>query len=251
MPQKNKIYGLLGKSLSHSFSKQFFTEYFEDNKIEARYQNFEIPEIEGVSNILKHEELCGLNVTIPYKSAIIPYLDELDTEAKEVGAVNTIQFTQRDGKRISKGYNTDIIGFRNSIKPFLKNYHERALILGTGGASKAVAHVLETIGLDCLFVSRNKSADKQITYEDLNKYVLEAHLLIVNTTPLGTYPNLNEKPNLPYTFLGEKHMCYDLIYNPSKTAFLNEAERQGAMIQNGHDMLKIQALSAWKIWNTV
>jgi shikimate dehydrogenase len=251
MPQKNKCFGLIGKSLSHSFSKQFFTEYFRQINIDAVYRNYELSDIKEISNILRDEEVFGLNVTIPYKSAVIPYLDELDDEAKSVGAVNTIRFVDRDGKRITKGYNTDITGFRNSIKPFLKNHHERALILGTGGASKAVAHVLEGIGLDCLFVSRNKSDDSQLSYEELNNYVINSHLLIVNTTPVGTAPNISDKPLLPYEYISEKHLCYDLIYNPAKTAFLKAAEKQGAMIQNGHDMLKIQALSAWKIWNTV
>lgn len=251
MPQKSKVYGLIGKSLSHSFSKQFFNDYFEQNNIDGQYCNFELQEISEIRNILKNDEIFGLNVTIPYKTEVIPFLDELGDEAKAVGAVNTIRFYEKGGKRISKGYNTDIIGFRNSIKPFLKNHHERALILGTGGASKAVAHVLEGIGLDCLFVSRNKSGLAHLSYEELNNYVIDSHLLIVNTTPLGTAPNVTDKPLLPYEYIGEKHLCYDLIYNPAKTAFLKEAEKQGAMIQNGHDMLKIQALSAWKIWNTV
>lgn len=251
MPQKSRTFGLIGKSLSHSFSKQFFTDYFKQHEIDAVYQNFELSNIKEITNILKDEEVFGLNVTIPYKTEVIPFLDELDDEAKAVGAVNTIRFFERNGKRVCKGYNTDFTGFRNSIKPFLKNHHERALILGTGGASKAVAHVLEGIGLDCLFVSRNKTDDSQLSYEELNNYVINSHLLIVNTTPVGTAPNINDKPLLPYEHIGEKHLCYDLIYNPAKTAFLKEAEKQGAMIQNGHDMLKIQALSAWKIWNTV
>lgn len=251
LPQKNKRYGLIGKSLSHSFSRDFFTDFFLKNNIDARYQNIEISSIQEIQDVLEKESFTGLNVTIPYKEAIIPYLDELDDEALQVQSVNTIKIRYENGQKVSKGYNTDIVGFRNSIKPFLKNHHERALILGTGGASKAISFVLEQIGIDCLFVSRTPSSPNQLSYAQLNQYVLHSHFLIVNTSPVGTFPKVQDKPELPYEYLSEKHLCYDLIYNPAKTAFLKAAEKKGASIQNGLDMLKIQALEAWKIWQSV
>lgn len=240
-----KQYGLIGKSLSHSFSKNYFEQKFEKEGIsDASYSLFELAEIAEFTALIKEHQLSGLNVTIPYKEAILHYLDEIDEEAKAIGAVNTIQFT----KNGLKGFNTDVIGFRNSIKPFLENIHTRALILGTGGASKAVAYALEQLGIKILYVSRTPEGENQISYEEVNQYVMKHHLLIVNTTPIGTFPNVSEAPELPYDLLTEQHFLYDLVYNPAETVFLKYAKVAGCIAINGEQMLKIQAEEAWKIW---
>lgn len=238
-------FGLIGKTLSHSFSKNHFERKFEKEGIsDASYSLFELTEMAEFNALVQEHQLSGLNVTIPYKEAILPYLDEIDEEAKAIGAVNTIQFT----KSGLKGYNTDVIGFRNSIKPFLENIHTRALILGTGGAAKAVAYVLENLGIKITYVSRNPKAENELSYADINSFVMKHHLLIVNTTPIGTFPNITEAPELPYEYLTEQHFLYDLVYNPSETQFLQHAKAAGAIAINGEQMLKIQAEEAWKIW---
>lgn len=242
-----RSFGLIGKSLQHSFSKNYFDQKFEkENILDSSYSLFELAKIEDLKTLISnYPQLKGINVTIPYKEAVIPYLDEIDVEAKEIGAVNTIDIR----KGVLKGYNTDVIGFRNSIKPFLENTHRRALILGNGGASKAVAYVLNQLGLDVLYVSRNPKTAQQISYGDINEYVIKHHLLIVNTTPVGTFPNIEEMPLLPYHLLTEQHFLYDLIYNPSETQFLKKGKEKGTICINGEQMLKIQAEEAWKIWN--
>lgn len=239
-----KTYGLIGKKLDYSFSKSFFEEYFNKNQITAEFLNFELSEIEQVRDLFG-SKISGLTVTIPYKEKIIPFLDELDSEAKEIGAVNVIQF--KNGKKI--GYNTDAHGFRQSIKPFLTNQHERALILGTGGASKAVAYVFRSLGIDVIYCSRNPKSNKEFSYSQLNQHMVNACKVIVNCTPLGTFPNVNESIILPFEYLTKEHLVIDLIYNPSKTLFLKQAEEFGATILNGESMLKEQALKAWEIWN--
>ncbi|MGB6037553.1 MAG: shikimate dehydrogenase [Cryomorphaceae bacterium] len=239
-------FGLIGKSLSHSFSKDYFQKKFADLQIQATYENFELVEIEEIKNLFSNENLSGLNVTIPYKEAVLPFLDEIDPIAREVGSVNTVAF--KNGKTI--GHNTDIIGFENSLKPFLEHGMDRALILGTGGASKAVSYVLKEIGLDVLFVSRKPTGDNQISYDECNANAVKWHKLIVNTTPIGTSPNIEEAPAIAYEGITEKHLLYDLIYNPSKTQFLLEGDKRGASIQNGLSMLKIQAEKSWEIWNS-
>ena len=238
-------FGLVGKTLSHSFSKDYFQKKFDELHIQDTYENFELSSIEEIKRLLSDESLSGLNVTIPYKEAVIPFLDVLDPIAKEIGSVNTIAFI--DGQKV--GYNTDITGFENSLKPFLEHGMDRALILGTGGASKAVAYVLRKIGLDILFVSRNPSSENQISYEDCNANAVKWHRLIVNTTPVGTSPNITKSPAIAYEGITEKHLMYDLIYNPAKTQFLTEGKERGASIQNGLSMLKIQAEKSWEIWN--
>jgi shikimate dehydrogenase len=242
---KMRRFGLVGKTLSHSFSKDYFQKKFDELHIQDTYENFELSSIEEIKRLLSDESLSGLNVTIPYKEAVIPFLDVLDPIAKEIGSVNTIAFI--DGQKV--GYNTDITGFENSLKPFLEHGMDRALILGTGGASKAVAYVLRKIGLDILFVSRNPSSKNQISYEDCNANAVKWHRLIVNTTPVGTSPNITESPAIAYEGITEKHLMYDLIYNPAKTQFLTEGKERGASIQNGLSMLKIQAEKSWEIWN--
>lgn len=241
-----KQFGLIGKSLSHSFSKIYFENKFQsESDISSSYQNFPLERIDDFKTLLGEVNLSGLNVTIPYKETIIPFLDEMTVEAKAIGAVNTIQF--KNGKII--GHNTDYIGFHNSIKPFLESTMECALILGTGGASKAVVYALERIGIKCLCVSRSPIKN-QLSYDELNEFVIKYHLLIINTTPLGTSPNITECPTIPYQFIGEKHLLVDLVYNPEETLFLKKGKEKRAMILNGKSMLIHQAEAAWKIWNS-
>lgn len=239
-----KTYGLIGRSLGHSFSKSFFEYYFHEQSIDARYENFELNSIDEVVDLFQ-KDLNGFNVTIPYKEAIIPFLDELSEDAQAIGAVNVVQMI--DGKKI--GHNTDAFGFQQSIKPFLTNRHERAIIFGTGGASKAVEFVLKRIGVDVIFISRNPQGPNQFHYNEVNQYMLQACKLLVNTTPIGTFPNVNEFHDIPYSFLSEEHLVVDLIYNPEKTKFLESAESAGAMILNGKSMLREQAIKSWKIWS--
>lgn len=236
------VYGLIGKSLGHSFSKQFFTEKFLREGIAAAYINFELPSIQEIHHVFEIENLKGLNVTIPYKTAVMDFLDEIDDLALKIGSVNTIAI--RNGKKI--GYNTDAYGFQQSIKPFLRNVHERALILGTGGASKAVAYVLENLGINVAFLTRNPTASNHFGYEQANDRMMNAFKLIVNTTPLGTFPNTDEIPSIPTAYFTPEHLVVDLIYNPEKTKLLKLAEEGGADILNGYSMLQHQALKAWE-----
>jgi shikimate dehydrogenase len=238
-------FGLVGKRLDYSFSRTFFTDFFEKNKLNYTYENIEIPDISEIKSILESGKFSGLNVTIPYKESIIPFLDEFSPEAKAIGAVNTVSF--ENGKVI--GHNTDAFGFQQSIKPFLDNRHERAMILGTGGASKAIAYVLKNIGLNVIFISRNPKGENQFSYADVNQNMVNACKMIVNCTPIGTFPNVDEKPDFPTEFITENHFVVDLIYNPEKTRLLQEAEQKGAIILNGYSMLKEQALRAWEIWS--
>jgi shikimate dehydrogenase len=245
-----KKYGLIGYPLSHSFSKDYFSDKFQKENInDCEYELYPLKNIEELPALIKAEPLLkGLNVTIPYKESVLPYLDQLDETAAAVAAVNCIKIENG----LLKGYNTDIFGFRQSIKPFLETQHERALILGTGGASKAVYHVLKEIGIDCYFVTRNKSGagtEKAFEYAELNEYVMNAFKLIVNTTPLGMFPDISTFPDLPYQLLTSSHLLYDLVYNPAETEFLKKGKQQGASVVNGISMLKQQAEEAWRIWN--
>lgn len=243
------IFGLIGRSLSHSFSKDYFEKKFLNlNLNDHVYRNFELSAIDEFPSLLKSEPgLKGLNVTIPYKEQIIPYLNELKNEAKEIGAVNCIQF--KNGKLI--GHNTDHFGFKQSIKPFLEPQHERALVLGTGGSSKAVAYALKSVGVEVYFVtSSKKKGDNYFFYSELNEFMMNAFKLIVNTTPLGMKNYNDEAPAIPYQFLGTQHLCYDLIYNPEETLFLKKAKQKGAVTMNGLSMLKQQAEQSWEIWNS-
>lgn len=240
-----KVYGLVGKTLQHSFSADFFSDYFVTENIVAKYQNFELAAIEDIQSVFDLKP-AGLNVTIPYKERVIPFLDELDPIAEKIGAVNTIVF---DGdKKI--GYNTDAFGFKQAIKPFLNNQHERTLIFGTGGAAKAVASVLKEIGVDVIFISRDPHGkNKHFNYSEVNNQMLNACKLMVNCTPVGTFPNSADYLPLPYEGIGKDHLVIDLIYNPIKSMFLQKAENQGATIMNGEGMLKAQAMKSWSLWN--
>ena len=240
-------FGLLGKNISYSFSQGYFSEKFKALGLnDHSYENFDIQKIDEFKNVIAHDNLKGLNVTIPYKQDVIPYLDELDAKAEKIGAVNTIQFTENG----LKGFNTDAYGFQKSLEPLLKPHHKNALILGTGGASKAVRFVLDQLGIANTYVSRNKNQG-QYTYGEVDKGIIEKNTLIINCTPLGTYPNVEDKPALPYQYIGSKHLLYDLIYNPEKTSFLASGEAKGAIICNGLSMLEHQAEKAWEIWNNV
>ena len=242
-----KTYGLIGKSLSHSFSKKYFTEKFDGLGLtDSEYINIEIETIEEFIEKLKEFKPRGLNVTIPYKEEIIPYLDELDEVAEEIGAVNTIVF--KNGKL--KGYNTDAFGFHQSIKPFFKSQHERALILGTGGASKAIEYVLKQYGVDVLFASRSETNANILNWNEVNENVIKQHLLIINCTPLGMYPDVDIKPEIPYSALTDKHLLVDLVYNPEETLFLKLGKENEAKGINGLTMLKQQAEKSWRLWNT-
>lgn len=238
-------YGLIGKTLAHSFSASFFKDYFEKNNIDARYSNFELKDIEEISSIFE-QNLSGLNVTFPYKESVIPYLDRLDESAAQIGAVNVIAF--ENGEKV--GYNTDAYGFAQSIKPFLTFEHERALIFGTGGASKAVAHVFKQIGLDVFYISRNgHEATGVFTYEDINSHMLQACKVLVNCTPIGTFPNISDCIELPFEHLTPAHLVIDLVYNPSETELMKRAKKQGAAVMNGLSMLQHQALKSYEIWS--
>lgn len=243
-------YGLIGYPLGHSFSRKFFTERFEKEGIDAQYLNFEIPSIEEFPEIIKnHPELGGLNVTIPYKQQVIPYLDELDKDtAKRIGAVNVIKIIRTNKKTKLVGYNSDIVGFTQSIEPFINGHHQKALILGTGGASKAIYCGLQDLGIESTFVSRNKKGDHLINYSDLTPEIMETHHVIVNCTPLGMYPKINQCPEIPYELLTPKHLLYDLLYNPDETLFMKKGKKQGAVVKNGLEMLLLQAFEAWNIW---
>lgn len=249
---QNKKLGLIGYPLTHSFSAKYFAEKFQNEGIEGfTYENFEIPKIEDFPEVIKNNpEIVGLNVTIPYKEQIIPYLDELDEEAKEIGAVNTIKVIRTENGVKLKGYNTDIYGFRETLKPLLKMHHYKALILGTGGAAKAVEYVLKKIGLSVLYVSRNPESEKERSYDELNEFAVKDFPVIVNSTPLGMHPKVDACPALPYNHLSEDNLLYDLIYNPAETLFMKKGAEKGAIVQNGLGMLKLQAEKAWEIWNS-
>lgn len=240
-------YGLLGKELSHSFSKHYFSEKFEKQRIDAVYENFALRGISAFPQFLKeHPEICGLNVTIPYKKSIIYFIDELDAEAEAVGAVNVVKF---QGDTL-KGYNTDIYGFEQSLKPLLHPDVANALILGTGGASLAVAYVLKKLGIAFRFVSRTPAED-MYSYSQITNDICNQNQLIINASPVGTAGTAYQNEVLfPTTLITPNHICYDLVYNPEKTRFLQEAEKNGAIIKNGYEMLLLQAEKAWEIWNS-
>ena len=244
-----ETYGLIGEKLGHSFSKRYFTEKFAVEKISARYELFELPDISHFPLLVTNNHFSGLNVTVPYKEKVIPFLDELDPVAKAVGAVNTIQFIRSGARTVLKGYNTDVIGFRNSFASLLQPQHKNALILGTGGASKAVAYTLKSLNIDYRFVSR-KPSEEAYSYQQLTEKILEKYKIIINCTPIGTFPNNDVAPGIPYQYLSSEHLLYDLIYNPEKTLFLKLGEECGATIKNGLDMLYGQAAAAWVVWNS-
>jgi shikimate dehydrogenase len=247
--QEKHVYrfGLIGKNIEYSFSRGYFKKKFEAEGLQHSYENFDLETIDEFTELIKqNQNIKGMNVTIPYKEAIIPFLDKLNKRAKKIGAVNTIKITKK-GTLI--GFNTDCYGFTKSIKPLLKAHHKNALILGTGGASKAIAYSLKELNIKFNYVSRRESNSSHFTYNDLNETVISKHQIIINCTPLGTHPNTNQCPDIPYDAISNKHLLFDLIYNPEETKFLTIGKLRGATICNGLEMLELQAEKAWEIWN--
>jgi shikimate dehydrogenase len=245
-------YGLIGKKLGHSFSKAYFEEKFKSQQIHAQYLNFELDDIRQVKKIIKnYPELVGLNVTIPYKKPVMAFIDQMDEVAEKVGSVNTLKIDRSGNEIFVSGYNTDVIGFEETLKPLLSDRKSvAALILGTGGASNAVAFVLAKLGIPHVFVSRAPENSSHISYKGLTPEMVKSHKLIINTSPVGMYPSMDEAPDIPYTCLGEDHILYDLIYNPEETLFLNNGREKGATTMNGLKMLELQAEASWNIWHS-
>lgn len=257
-----RLFGLIGNPLGHSFSASYFGKKFEEEGIDAQYMNFPLERMSDIESLLNREPtLSGLNVTVPYKQEIIPYLDALSATAEKIQAVNTISLIREEGRLSLMGDNTDVIGFRRSLEDHLKPHHTSALVLGTGGSSKAVLYVLTQLGIGYTIVSRTagtnsgdglpeqNSGIRRLTYGELDKKLIGETPLIINTTPLGMHPNVESFPNIPYQSITPLHLLFDLVYNPSKTKFLAEGERSGAAVVNGYDMLIFQAEASWEIWN--
>ena len=243
-------YGLIGYPLGHSFSISYFNQKFADEGINAKYENFEIPSIDILPEVIdSHPDLRGLNVTIPYKEKVIPFLDSITPEARAIGAVNVIRVTHQGNKTILKGYNSDVIGFTRSIEPMLdKKWHHKALVLGTGGASKAICYGLRSLNIEPVLVSRYERPDT-IQYKRITPEVIKEYNVIVNCTPLGMYPHSEECPDLPYEAMDSHTICYDLIYNPDQTLFMRKGAEHGADVKNGLEMLLLQAFVSWEFWN--
>lgn len=242
-------YGLIGYPLEHSFSISYFNQKFADEGIDAVYENFEIPKIDSLPEVLdSNPDLRGLNVTIPYKEKVISFLDSISPEARAIGAVNVIRITRGGNKTVLKGFNSDVIGFTKSIEPMLEKYHHKALILGTGGSSKAADYGLKSLGLETVFVSRYQRPGT-IQYEDITPDVIKEYNVIVNCTPCGMYPHTEECPKLPYEAMDNHTILYDLIYNPDTTLFMKKGAEHGANTKNGLEMLLLQAFASWDFWN--
>lgn len=246
------LYGLIGYPLEHSFSPAYFKEKFEEENIDAEYRLFPLASLSEFSRLLdRYPNLRGLNVTIPYKQKILPFLSEMRGAAQSIGAVNTIAFSRKNDQKGTIGFNTDVYGFEQALIPLLKTHHRKALILGTGGSSQTVAFVLRQLGIQWMMVSRKASSqsDQTIGYSEITGEVLQEYHLIINTTPLGMFPRVEGKPDLPYDAIGQDHLLFDLVYNPAVTAFLREGEKRGAATQNGYQMLCFQAERSWELWN--
>lgn len=244
-----ETYGLIGRHLGHSFSRGFFTEKFTKENINARYLNFELADISELPGVIRsHDTLRGFNVTVPYKRDIIPFLDAVDKDAAEIGAVNVVRVERDDERTRLVGFNSDIVGFAKSLRPLLTSEHRKALVLGTGGASLAVVAALRKLGIVPQLVSRT-SRKGVLGYVDIDSSIMASHQVVVNCTPLGMWPNVDTCPEIPYNALDSRHLCFDLTYNPEKTLFLQKAEQQGAVIKNGLEMLHLQAIESWRIWN--
>ncbi|TSE10987.1 MULTISPECIES: shikimate dehydrogenase family protein [Aquimarina] len=241
-----KTYGLLGRHIGYSFSKNYFSEKFEEENLDCEYKNFDISQIEDVKEIINNPVVKGLNVTIPYKEEVISFVHDLDPIAKEIGAVNVIKFDK--DKRL-KGFNSDYYGFTESLKPLLNNTVKKALILGTGGASKAIAYALQQLNIEYTFVSRNPDFN-ELSYTNLDEDIIRTYTLIINCTPLGTHPDVQNYPDIPYEYITKNHVLYDLIYNPAETVFMQKGKEKGATVTNGLRMLILQAEKSWEIWNT-
>lgn len=244
-----KKFGIIGYPLGHSFSPGYFNEKFQNEGIDAIYEKYELPVITDLQAIIDYtQDLCGFNVTIPYKEKVMSYLDVISPEARAIGAVNVVKVTNKDGKKHLEGYNSDLIGFTRSIQPLLEAHHKKALVLGTGGASKAVMYGLHKLGIETILVSRYQK-NNTIQYEQIDKEVMKEYTVIVNCTPCGMAPHFDECPAIPYCHITPKHLLFDLIYNPDETLFLKNGREQGAVTKNGLEMLLLQAEGAWEIWN--
>ena len=244
-----KKFGIIGYPLGHSFSPGYFNEKFQNEGIDAIYEKYELPVITDLQAIIDYtQDLCGLNVTIPYKEKVMSYLDVISPEARAIGAVNVVKVTNKDGKKHLEGYNSDLIGFTRSIQPLLEAHHKKALVLGTGGASKAVMYGLHKLGIETMLVSRYQK-NNTIQYEQIDEEVMKEYTVIVNCTPCGMAPHFDECPAIPYCHITPKHLLFDLIYNPDETLFLKNGREQGAVTKNGLEMLLLQAEGAWEIWN--
>lgn len=248
-----KLFGLIGYPLQHSYSKEYFTDKFKSENISnCQYLNFEIKSPNEIHKLIeKHPGLIGLNVTIPYKESIISLLDELDPLAEKIAVVNCIKVSGHQKQLHLKGYNTDAPAFKQTLKPLLKKHHKKALILGTGGSSKAIADTFDTLGIEYVFVSRQPRDCNQIRYAILHKELIRDHQIIINTSPVGMFPDIETYPEIPYQFLTNNHLLYDLVYNPEVTVFLKKGLAVGAEIKNGLEMLHLQAELSWKIWNEI
>ncbi len=243
-------YGLIGYPLVHSFSISYFNEKFKCENIDAVYENYEMPSIEQLPEILDtNPELRGINVTIPYKEKVIDYLDSISPEAREIGAVNVVKIVHKGNKAILKGYNSDVIGFTRSIEPLLEPCHKKALILGTGGAAKAIEFGLKSLKLETMKVSRSRKTGT-ICYDQITADMMKEWNVIVNCTPCGMYPHSDECPPLPYEAMGEHTLLYDLIYNPDETLFMSKGKAHGATVKNGLEMLLLQAFASWEFWHS-
>ena len=243
-------YGIIGKPLGHSFSPDFFNQKFKCENIDAVYEKYELPQIDALPEVLdSNPELRGLNVTIPYKQAVMNYLDEVSEEARAIGAVNVVRVIHQGNKILMKGFNSDVIGFTRSIEPLLEKHHKKALILGTGGASHAIEYGLRKLGLETLKVSRNEKHDT-IRYENITADVVREYNVIVNCTPVGMYPHTEDCPQLPYSAMDSHNLLYDLIYNPDETMFMKKGKSYGAAVKNGLEMLLLQAYASWEFWNS-
>jgi shikimate dehydrogenase len=248
-----KTFGLIGHRLGHSFSKNFFTaKFIQENLPDYEFLNFEldhINEFPGIFDLGKN--ICGLTCTIPYKQQIMPFLDEIDSEAAQIGAVNTVKVNYQNDKRILKGFNTDLFGFENSLRPMLEEKHQKALILGTGGASKAIKFLFDRMNISYLSATtKEQLGEKEIRYNQLSDELMKEYLIVINATPLGTFPKVDECPAIPYQSITPDHVLFDLVYNPEETLFLKKGKAQGARTKNGLEMLHLQALRAWEIWNS-
>ncbi len=245
------LYGIIGYPLTHSFSEKYFTGKFKnENLTDCRFQNFEIAN-EGLFKriLVENPELKGLSVTIPFKRSIMSFLNNIDEDARKIGAVNCIRIQKRGDDNYTTGYNTDVYGFEHSFKPLLKAHHKKALVLGSGGASQAVVYVLEKLNIDYLIVTRSPHGCKHIRYGVLHREIMNEHNIIINTTPLGMFPGIDTCPDIPYQFITKDFLLYDLVYNPETTLFLKKGKEKGACIKNGLEMLHLQAEKAWEIWN--
>ncbi len=241
-------FGIIGYPLGHSYSRAFFTEKFQREGIDAQYHNFPIEHVDELPRVLSEfPNLRGLNVTLPHKQAVIPYLDELSPEASRIGAVNVIRIDRSEGKPHLKGFNSDIIGFVESLRPLLKPTHRKALVLGTGGASRAICVGLEGLGLEWRYVSRTKR-EGAFTYNELTPSILQEYPVVVNCSPVGMFPHVDECPAIPYEALSEANLLFDLVYNPEETLFMRRGAQYGACVKNGLEMLRLQAIASWEFW---